>query len=93
MTAVSMAWAAWASGFSSTSGFPLRFARATAESHGTEPPRSTRIPKNRWQGVEVMVKLNSRPEIPDGELALWLDGKLIMHVAKGTPQGPWSGMG
>ena len=27
------------------------------------------------------------------ELALWLDGKLIMHVAKGTSRGPWSGMG
>jgi hypothetical protein len=61
--------------------------------NGIRPAPPALIPKNRWQCVEVMVKLNSRPEIPDGELALWLDGKLIMHVAKGTPQGPWSGMG
>ncbi len=50
-------------------------------------------PKNRWQCVEVMLKLNSAPEMPDGELALWLDGKLAMHIHKGSPRGPWSGMG
>jgi len=29
----------------------------------------------------------------DAELALWLDAKLVMHVVKGIPHGPWSGMG
>jgi hypothetical protein len=56
-----------------------------------EPPLQT--PKNRWQCVEVMLKLNSAPEKPDGELALWLDGKPAMHVQQGTPRDDWSGMG
>ena len=51
------------------------------------------VPKNQWQCVEVMLKLNSAPDKSDGELALWLDGKPITHVHKGTPRGPWSGMG
>jgi hypothetical protein len=50
-------------------------------------------PKNRWQCVEVMLKLNSAPEKPDGELALWLDGKPAMQIRQGTPRGDWSGMG
>ncbi len=56
-----------------------------------EPPPLA--PRNRWQCVEVMLKLNSAPEKPDGELALWLDGKPVMHVLQGTRRGPWSGMG
>lgn len=50
-------------------------------------------PRGRWQCVEVMLKLNSAPEKRDGELALWLDGKLVMHVRRGTPRGEWTGMG
>jgi hypothetical protein len=56
-----------------------------------EPPALT--PRNRWQCVEVMVKLNSAPEKPDGELALWLDGQRVMHVRQGTRRGTWTGMG
>jgi hypothetical protein len=48
-------------------------------------------PAGRWQCVEVMMKMNSAPEAYDGELALWLDGKLVAHFAKGTPLGPGSG--
>ena len=51
------------------------------------------VPKDRWQCVEVMVKLNSASDIRDGELALWLDGKLESHFVKGARRGPWSGMG
>ena len=57
------------------------------------PPKPAIIPKNRWQCVEVMVKLNSEPDIPDGELALWLDGKLTVYIHKGVMIGKWSGMG
>src|SRR4030095_13567668 len=56
-----------------------------------EPPLLT--PKNRWQCVEVLLKLNSAPNKPDGELALWLDGKQAMRVRQGTPRAEWSGMG
>ena len=40
-----------------------------------------------------MLKCNSSPEQSDGELALWLDGKLQAHFVHGTPRGPWTGMG
>jgi len=51
------------------------------------------VPLKRWQCVEVMVKLNSKPALHDGELALWLDGKLVAHFRKGARRGPWTGMG
>jgi hypothetical protein len=49
-------------------------------------------PRARWQCVEFMVKLNT-PGERDGELALWLDGKLRARICKGSPRGPWTGMG
>jgi hypothetical protein len=57
------------------------------------PIEPQRVPRGRWQCVELMVRMNSAPEQADGELALWLDGKLAMHVRKGVARGPWSGMG
>jgi len=56
-----------------------------------EPP--LQVPRGRWQWVEIMAKLNSAPDKADGELALWLDGKQVMHVQQGTPRAPWNGMG
>lgn len=50
------------------------------------------VPRNRWQCVEVMMKLNA-PGQRDGELALWLDGQSVMQIAKGIRRGPWTGMG
>ena len=57
------------------------------------PVKPAIIPKGRWQCVEVMIKLNSTPDVPDGELALWLDGELMAQFVKGVQRGPWSGMG
>lgn len=57
------------------------------------PPKPALVPKNRWQCVEVMLKLNSTPDTPDGELALWLDGKLTMHIIRGAPRDRWTGLG
>ena len=51
------------------------------------------VPRGRWQCVEVMLQLNSAPERADGELALWLDGKLEAHFVKGVQRGRWTGMG
>ena len=51
------------------------------------------VPHGMWQCVEFMIKLNSAPEKSDGELALWLDGKLAMHIAPGVRRGPWTGLG
>jgi len=50
------------------------------------------IPRTTWQCVEIMMKANS-PGQRNGELALWLDGELAMHIKRGTPRGDWSGMG
>lgn len=55
--------------------------------------RPAAIPHDRWQCVEVMLQLNSAPERADGELALWIDGKLDTHLKKGVPRGPWTGQG
>lgn len=57
------------------------------------PIKPAIAPRDRWQCVEVMLKLNSRPELADGELALWLDGKLIAHFAPGVRRSRWTGMG
>jgi hypothetical protein len=57
------------------------------------PIESAIVPRDRWQCVEVMLKCNAAPEKRDGELALWLDGKLTAQIAPGTPRGPWTGMG
>jgi len=61
--------------------------------NGIRADRPAVVPKGRWQCVEVMVRLNSAPDKADGELALWLDGKPTYRIGKGTPRGPWSGMG
>lgn len=42
---------------------------------------------NQWQCVELMVKMNSAPNLHDGELAIWLDGALIAHFQPGSPIG------
>lgn len=56
-------------------------------------PKPTAIPLDRWQCVEVMLQLNSAPDKADGELALWIDGKLETYLKKGVPRGPWDGQG
>jgi hypothetical protein len=45
-----------------------------------------------WQCVEIMVKCNEVGK-SDGELALWLDGKLAAHIGPGTRTGKWTGEG
>jgi len=61
--------------------------------NGLQGPRPAVIPRNRWQCVEVMLQLNSAPDNADGELALWLDGKLESHFVKGAKRTRWTGMG
>jgi len=61
--------------------------------NGLRPAQPALVPRERWQCVEVMLKLNSVPEQADGELALWLDGKLVAHFARGASRGQWTGLG
>ncbi|HET6408087.1 MAG TPA: hypothetical protein VFG14_09415 [Chthoniobacteraceae bacterium] len=57
------------------------------------PVQPAVIPHDRWQCVEIMMKCNSEPELADGELALWIDGKVANHVKAGTARADWTGMG
>ncbi|MCF7708163.1 MAG: prolyl oligopeptidase family serine peptidase [Verrucomicrobia bacterium] len=61
--------------------------------NGLGPAQPAVVPRGKWQCVEVMLKCNSSPNTRDGELALWLDGKLAMHIHKGSPRTKWTGMG
>jgi hypothetical protein len=56
------------------------------------PAKPALVPRGRWICVELMVRLNA-PEQRDGELALWIDGRSVLHVRKGVRRGEWSGMG
>jgi len=60
--------------------------------NGLHPVQPAQVPEGQWQCVEVMLKLNQVGK-PDGELALWLDGKLIAHIRQGVRRSPWTGMG
>ena len=51
--------------------------------NGFSPESTYLAPIDKWQCVEVMIKLNA-PNKHDGELALWLDGKLVAHFYKGV---------
>ena len=51
------------------------------------------VPRNQWQCIEIMFKCNSTPAEADGELALWVDGELKMHIYKGVMREKWTGMG
>jgi hypothetical protein len=44
------------------------------------------VKKEQWICLEMMIKMNDVGE-SNGELALWLDGKLISHLQKGYPKG------
>ena len=54
-----------------------------------EPVESVVTPRDRWQCVEFMVKLNATPETTDGEQAFWIDGQLAARFAPGSVTGYW----
>lgn len=61
--------------------------------NGLRPAEDVLIPVDTWQCVEVMMKLNSSPDSHDGELALWVDGKLRGHFTQRASRTEWSGEG
>ena len=54
-----------------------------------EPKEPAIVPRDRWQCVEFMVKMNSSPDKSDGEQAFWIDGKLTARFAPGSVTGYW----
>jgi predicted amidohydrolase len=47
-----------------------------------------KIERGKWICVEVMVKMNTLGE-SNGELALWIDGRIVSQLGKGFPKGRW----
>jgi len=52
---------------------------------------SLTIQRDRWMCVEVMVQMNDPVTASNGELALWIDGKMVSHLGPGYPAGTWRG--
>ena len=50
--------------------------------------RNVKVTKGSWQCLELMMKVNEVGK-SDGEMALWVDGKLVSHLRKGSPKGKW----
>lgn len=49
----------------------------------------TRVTRGRWQCLELMMQVNDVGK-SNGEMALWLDGKLVSHLRQGSPNGKWA---
>jgi len=45
---------------------------------------------DKWTCVKVMVKVNNPVTSYNGELAMWIDGKKIIHLGEGFPLGKWA---
>lgn len=54
-----------------------------------EPKEPAIVPRDEWQCVEFMVKMNSTPEKSDGEQAFWINGELKGRFAPGSVKGYW----
>jgi hypothetical protein len=52
------------------------------------PAPKTKVARGRWICAETMIKLNNIDQ-RDGELALWIDGKLLGQLGPGFPNGRW----
>ena len=48
-----------------------------------------KVARGKWICVELMVKMNDVGDT-NGELACWIDGKLVSHLGKGFPKGKWT---
>lgn len=48
-----------------------------------------KVERGKWICVELMVKMNEPVTEHNGELALWIDGRLVSHLGKGFPKGKW----
>ncbi|MCM8772116.1 MAG: hypothetical protein NC926_04985 [Candidatus Omnitrophica bacterium] len=48
-----------------------------------------KVEKDKWICIELMVKMNEPVNECNGELALWIDGKLKSYIGKGFPKGIW----
>ncbi len=47
-----------------------------------------KVERGKWVCMELMLKLNDVGDT-NGEMALWMNGKLVSHLGKGFPKGKW----
>ncbi len=52
------------------------------------PDQRPKVTRGSWQCIEIMVDLND-VGARNGQLALWVDGKLVSNLGKGFPNGTW----
>lgn len=45
--------------------------------------------RGKWVCAELMMKMNEPVTEHNGEMALWIDGKLVSHLGEGFPKGKW----
>lgn len=48
------------------------------------------VRRDQWMCVEVMVRMNNPISSRNGELALWVDGRQVIHLREGSPLGRWN---
>lgn len=48
------------------------------------------VERGKWICAELMMKMNQPAAEHNGEMALWIDGKLVSHLGKGFPRGKWT---
>jgi hypothetical protein len=56
-------------------------------SFNPNPP--AKIVQGEWSCVEIMMILNNPVELSNGEQAFWVDGREIIHLGRGFPEGYW----
>jgi hypothetical protein len=53
------------------------------------PSPSAKIEIGKWICVEIMMIMNNPVDSSNGEQAFWINGKKIVHLGKGFPNGYW----
>jgi hypothetical protein len=48
-----------------------------------------KVERGKWICAELMMKMNGPVTAHNGEMALWIDGKLVSHLGQGFPTGKW----
>ena len=48
-----------------------------------------KVTRGTWICAELMMKMNQPTTERNGEIALWIDGKLVSHLGEGFPKGKW----
>jgi len=48
-----------------------------------------KVERGKWTCAELMMQMNRPASEHNGQMALWIDGKLVSHLGEGFPRGKW----